>query len=386
MEFYGFPRKDDTAGIRNYVGIISAMDNVNPLARKIVDNVYGTILITDLFGRKMSGTNHEMRMKALSGMGKNPNLGGVIVLSLHQASAMSLAETIATSGKDIECIVFQEIGSSLKFVEEGIRTAVKMVKKFSGIRRTARPLSDLIIGVECGGSDFSSGISGNPALGIAADKILDSGGSVILSETSEVMGAEHILAKRALNQKVADKIFKAVKETENLAKVAGVPDIRKSNPAADNIKGGITTLAEKALGAIKKAGSKTLMDVLEFCDPVPSGEKGFYFMNTPSPACESMTALAAGGAQLIVFNTGLGNPSANPVTPTIKITGNPFMVQKSADDLDIDVSDIISNGLSLEEGGERIFQEIIEVANGKMTFSEIFGISQSTISVAGASF
>jgi len=125
MEFYGFPRKDDTAGIRNYVGIISAMDNVNPLARKIVDNVYGTILITDLFGRKMAGTNHEMRVRALSGMGKNPNLGGVIVLSLHQASAMSLAEPMATSGKDIECIVFQEIGSSLKFVEEGIRTAVK---------------------------------------------------------------------------------------------------------------------------------------------------------------------------------------------------------------------------------------------------------------------
>jgi altronate dehydratase large subunit len=386
MEFYGFPRKDGTAGIRNYVGIISAMDNVNPLARKIVDNAYGTVLITDLFGRKMAGTNHEMRVKALSGMGKNPNLGGVIVLSLHQPSAMSLAEPIASSGKDVECIVFQEIGSSLKCVEQGIRTAVKMVKKFSGVQRSVLPLSELIIGVECGGSDFSSGISGNPALGTAADKLLDAGGTVVLSETAEIMGAEHILAKRAINQEVADKVYSAIKEIEDLAKIAGVKDIRKSNPAADNIKGGITTLAEKALGAIRKAGSKSLKDVLQFCETIPLNEKGFYFMNTPSPACESMTGLAAGGAQLTVFNTGLGNPSANPVTPTIKLTGNPFTVQKSADDLDIDVSDIVSKGLSLEEGGERIFQEIIKVANGKMTFSEIFGITQSTISVIGASF
>ncbi|MDF1594401.1 MAG: UxaA family hydrolase [Desulfobacterales bacterium] len=386
MEFLGFQRKDGSVGIRNYVGIISAMDNVNPLARKIVENVQGTVLISDLFGRKMMGTNHEMRVKALTGMGNNSNLGGVIVVSLHQPSAMSLAEPISASGKDVECIVFQELGSSLKCLEQGIRTAVKMVKKLSGVQRSAHPLSDLIIGVECGGSDFSSGISGNPALGNAADRLLDAGGTVVLSETGEIIGAEHILAKRSVSREVADKVFKAVKEIENLARAAGVSDIRESNPAADNIKGGITTLAEKALGAIKKAGNKPLKDVLGFCDAIPFRAPGFYFMSTPAPACESMTGLAAGGAQLIVFNTGLGNPSANPVTPTIKMTGNPYTVQISSDDIDIDVSDIISNGVSIEDAGERIFKEIQNVANGKMTFSEIFGISQSTISVVGASF
>jgi altronate dehydratase large subunit len=386
MKFYGFPRKDGTVGIRNHVGIISAMDIVNPLARKIVENVHGTILITDLFGRKMAGLNHEMRVKALSGMGKNPNLGGIIVLSLHKPSAMTIAESIADSGKDIECIAFQEIGSSLKCLEQGIRSAVKMVKKLSGFQRSDLPLSELVIGVECGGSDFSSGISGNPALGIASDKLLDAGATIVMGETAEIIGAEHILAKRAVSPDVANKIYRAVKEIEDLARIAGVKDIRKSNPAVDNIKGGITTLAEKALGAIRKAGSKPLQDVLQFCDTIPLSQKGFYFMDTPSPACESMTGLAAGGAQMIVFNTGLGNPAANPVTPTIKMTGNPYTIQQSSDDIDIDVSDIIINGLSLEDAGERIFEEIINIANGKMTFSEIFGISQSTISVAGASF
>ena len=386
MEFYGFQRNDGLVGIRNYVGIISAMDIVNPIAKKIAENVNGSVLVTDLFGRKLAGLNHEIRVRALTGLGKNPNLGGVIVASLHRPSAMSLAEPIAASGKDVECIVFQELGSSLRCVEQGVRTAVKMVKKLSGMQRSTLPLSKLIIGVECGGSDFSSGISGNPAIGIAADRLLDEGGTVVLAETAEIIGAEHILAKRAVNRAVADKIYKAVAEIEHLAKEAGVPDIRKSNPAADNIKGGITTLAEKALGAIKKAGNKPLKDVLEYCVTVPSGDEGFYFMSTAAPACESMTGLAAGGAQLIVFNTGIGNPAANPVAPTIKLTGNPFTVQKSPDDLDIDVSDVISNGLSLEDAGERIFKEILSVTNGQMTFSEIFETSQSTISVTGASF
>ena len=385
-EFYGYERKDGTVGIRNNVAIISAMDNVNPIARKIAENTYGTVLITDLFGRKMMGTNHEMRVKALCGLAKNPNFGGVIVISLHRPSAMSLAEPISASGKNVECIVFQEIGSSLKCVEHGIRTAVKMVKKNSGTLRTRHPLSKLTIGVECGGSDFSSGISGNPALGNASDRLLQAGGTVVLSETAEIMGAEHILAKRSVHPEVAEKIYKAVENMEELARLAGVPDIRKSNPAADNIKGGITTLAEKALGAIKKAGNQPLKGVIEFCEGVPIADPGFYFMNTPSPACESMTGLAAGGVQLIVFNTGIGNPGANPVTPTIKMTGNPFTVEKSPDDLDVDVSDIISGGVSIEDAGERIFNELLSVANGKLTFSEIYNATQSTISVAGASY
>ena len=385
-DFFGYLRENNRVGIRNYVGVISDMDNVNPIAKNIVDNVQGTVLITDLFGRKQMGVNYELRFKTMTGLGGNPNLAAVIVVGLHKPSAMALAEAISESGKGVECIVYQEIGSTLKCMEHGVRTAVKLVKKCSTMRRRPLPLSTLKIGVECGGSDFSSGIAGNSAIGVASDKLLDVGGTVVLSETAEVMGAEHILAKRAVNQNVANKLLKAVEEINRLSEMAGVPDIRKSNPSVDNKKGGLTTLAEKSLGSIQKAGSKPLKDVLDYGEPIPIDSSGFYFMSTPTPACESMTAMAAGGVQMIVFNTGVGNPAAHPVTPTIKVTGNPYTTEKSTDDLDVDVSHIISAGMSVDEAGERIFDEMIAVASGKMTVSEILKATQSAISIIGASF
>ncbi len=385
-EFFGYKRNDGTVGIRNDVGVISVMDNVNHIAEKIVDYVSGTVLITDLFGRKQMGINYELRLKTLTGLGRNPNLGGVIIVGLHRPSVMDLAEIISAAGKPVECIVYQELGSSLICVEHGIQTAVKFVKQCSETGRRSFPLSKLKIGVECGGSDFSSGIAGNPAIGNASDRLMNAGGTVVLTETGEVMGAEHILAKRAVNPTVAEKLLKAIEEINRLAEIAGVPDIRKSNPSIDNKQGGITTLAEKSLGSIQKGGTMPLQDVLDYGDPIPADSQGFYFMSAPGPACESMTALAAGGVQIIVFNTGVGNPAANPVAPTIKITGNPSTSEKSIDDLDLDVSDIISHGLSIEAAGERIFNEILSVANGKMTVSEILGATQSAISVIGASY
>ena len=383
-EFMGYQRDDGGVGIRNYVGVISAMDTVNPIARKIVDLVHGTVLISDLFGRKLAGFNHEIRFRSMTGLGKNPNIGGVIVISLHNASAMPIAEAIAEAKKDVEVIAFQEIGSTLKCIEHGMRLAVKMVKKLSDQNRQPFPLANLKIGVECGGSDFSSGISGNPAVGNASDRLLELGGTVLLSETPEIIGAEHVLAKRAVNSKVAKKLLNSVKKMEALAKKAGFSDIRSSNPSADNIKGGLTTLAEKSLGAILKAGNKQLIGVLDYAEPLPP-KPGFYFMHTAAPACESLTGLAAGGVQLVVFNTGLGNPIANPVTPTIKVSGNPYTVKKSADDLDLDLSKIITKGISIENAGNNVFHEILKVANGKMTFSEIVDVTQSTISVVGPS-
>lgn len=384
QEFTGFPRGDGSVGIRNYVAVISAIDSLNPIAAKIVDLVKGTVLVTDLFGRKLAGVNHPVRIRSLAGMAQNPNVGAVIVVSLHVPSARAVAEPISATGKEVEIVAFQELGSTLKTIEQGVRIAVQMVKKCSAQRREPVPLSSLILGVECGGSDFSSGISGNPAIGNAADRLLDRGGTVILSETPEIIGAEHILARRAVSREVGEKLLQCVRDIEALAKATGFEDVRASNPSADNKKGGLTTLAEKSLGAVLKGGSKPLQGVLDYGEK-PGSPHGFYFMTTPAPACESLTGLAAGGAQLVVFNTGLGNPIANPVTPTIKVTGNPFTYAKSADDIDVSVTDIISKGMSVEAGGEMIFAEMLDVACGKKTFSEIMGITQSTIRVFGPS-
>ncbi len=383
-EFAGYLRKDGRAGIRNEVAVISVIDSLNPVAAKIADLVRGTVLVTDLFGRKMGGINHEVRIRSLAGMAMNPNVGAVLVVSLHMPSALSVADPIAASGKDVEIVAFQDVGSTLKAIEQGARLAVKLVKAGSMLRRQAIPISRLMLGVECGGSDFSSGISGNPAVGRAADLLLEQGGTVILSETPEIMGAEHILARRAVSKAVGDKLLQAVREMEALAKATGFEDVRASNPSADNRKGGLSTLAEKSLGAVLKAGSKPLQGVLDFAERPPD-VPGFYFMTTPAPACESMTGLAAGGAQLIVFNTGLGNPIANPIAPTVKLTGNPFTYAKCPDDFDVSVADIISSGVTVEAGGDRIFREILDVASGKKTCSEILGITQSTIRVLGPS-
>ena len=384
--FFGYPRANGTVGVRNRVGIISLMDNSNGLAKKIAENVRGTDLVTDLFGRKMIGRNHDMRLKAIHGMAMNPNVAAVVLVSLHSTSTEAFAEPISAAGKDVECIAFQEFGSTWRCVEAGIVAAAKFARKHSTMRRSEQPLSKLIFGVECGGSDFSSGISGNPALGHAADLLLDAGGSVVLSETAEIMGAEHLLAERAVNQEVAAKIVQAIADMEEMSRMGGVPDIRKTNPSADNIKGGLTTLAEKALGAVKKAGTKPLQGVVDYCEPVIPEPPGFYFMSTPAPACESMTGLAAGGCQIIGFNTGLGQPSSHPFVPTIKVTGNPLAASRGFDDLDVDVSDIMKGTMSIEEGGERIYREFLAVANGQYTYTELYGTGQSTIGVAGASF
>lgn len=384
--FFGFPRNNGSVGVRNRVGIISLMDNSNGLAQKIAENVRGTDLVTDLFGRKMIGRNHEMRLKAIHGMAMNPNLAGVVLVTLHRASADAFAEPIAAQGKDVACVAFQDVGSTLRSIESGVLAAAGMVKKYSSMRRSEQPLSKLVFGVECGGSDFSSGLSGNPALGHAADLLLDAGGSVVLSETAEIMGAEHLLAERAVNKDVAAKIMRAIADMEEMSRMGGVDDIRKTNPSADNIKGGLTTLAEKALGAVKKAGTKPLQGVVDYCDPVIPDPPGFYFMSTPAPACESMTGLAAGGCQIIGFNTGLGQPSSHPIAPTIKISGNPVTASRAFDDLDVDVSKIMTGEMSIEEGGQRIYEELLAVANGRRTFTELLGTGQSTIGVAGASF
>ncbi len=384
--FFGYPRSNGSVGVRNRIGIISLMDNCNGLAQKINQNVRGTDLVTDLFGRKLIGRNHEMRLKAIHGMAMNPNLAGVVLISLHSTSTDTFAGPIADAGKDVECVAFQDECSTWRAVEKGIVAAAKLVRKHSATQRSEQPLSKLIFGVECGGSDFSSGISGNPALGHAADLLMDAGGSVVLSETAEIMGAEHLLAERSVNKDVAAKIVQAIADMEEMSRMGGVEDIRKTNPSADNIKGGLTTLAEKALGAVKKAGTKPLQGVVDYCEPVIPEPPGFYFMSTPAPACESMTGLAAGGAQIIGFNTGLGQPSSHPFSPTIKITGNPHAAARGFDDLDVDVSEIMSGTMTIEEGGQLIYDELLRVANGQYTYTELYETGQSTIGVAGASF
>lgn len=226
----------------------------------------------------------------------------------------------------------------------------------------------MVVAVECGGSDWTSGIASNPAVGYVADLIIDNGGCVVFSETTEIIGGEHILAKRCINDKVKEKLFKAVSRVIERAKREGI-DLIGTNPSPGNIKGGLSTIEEKSLGAILKSGSKPIIDILEYGEEIPK-EKGCYFMDTPGHDVESICGMVAGGAQLVVFTTGRGTPTGNPIAPVIKVTSNPDTFKKMPDIIDIYVG-IIEKKETVEEAGKRTFETILKVASGLKTHAEI---------------
>jgi altronate dehydratase large subunit len=358
------------------------MDNTNPTTENIAKAVCGTIPLCTPFGRTQIGHDFEMTLKTLSAIGCHPNIAAVLVLSLSLESARRLAGLIEPSGKPVETLGLQECGGTTALLAEGIRSAARLVLEASELNREACSFSDLIIGVECGGSDTTSGIVSNPATGMFADRFIDEGGTIILSEPAEFMGAEHLLAARAVKEGDRKRIIEMVKWFEDEAKRAGV-DMRGINPTPDNISGGLSTLEEKSLGAIVKGGTRPVGEIIEYADS-PS-RKGLIIMNTPSAACESMTGLVGGGAQIIVFSTGRGNSIGAPVAPTLKITGNPNTAKRMPENIDLDLSDVITRRVPLENAAERLWQRLLKVASGKYTCCEILHEQQLSVSRFGPS-
>jgi altronate dehydratase large subunit len=327
----------------------------------------------------------EQTARTLIGVGRNPNVAAVLVIGLgcEVVNSSMIASKIAESGKPAKNLIIQEVGGTLKTVKEGLRIAREMASFASRLKREKANIDSLILGVECGGSDACSGLSANPALGIVSDILVKEGGTVILSETTESIGAEHILAKRAINRAVKKKILEIVKRTEMRALSLGV-DIGRANPAPGNYEGGITTLEEKSLGCVMKGGSSKIMEVLEYAE-TPT-KKGLVLMDTPGHDAESVTGLLAGGTQIIAFTTGRGNPLGSPITPVIKIASNSYVYSKMKDNMDINAGEIITGNKSVQEIGKKIFSEIVRVSSGKLTKSEILGHREFAINRIGPSF
>lgn len=367
--FWGYRRADGRFGIRNHVAILAVMDNVNGVVKHLEQLVSGTMAIPVWYGRGQFGADDVLFRRAQAGLATNPNIHSVLVISLERVSAKKVADAIAISGKPVEHISVQDIGGTVEALATGIRKLIPMVEAASAQRPEFVPLSELVLGVECGGTDTTSGIAANPALGYVADRVVDAGGTVYLSETSEWMGAEQVLARRARTEAVSAEIWAAVRRVEDSATARGV-DIRGANPVPDNIRGGITTIEEKSLGAIIKGGTKQIQDVLPYA--MAAEGKGLYLMDTAAPAAESMTGLAAGGTQLILFSTGQMNIMGNLVAPTIKVTGNPRTADKLRDNVDVDVSAMLT-GESLEAAGGRLLEASLQVASGRLTRAEILG-------------
>jgi altronate dehydratase large subunit len=319
------------------------------------------------------GADYEQMLRTLVGLADNPNVGAVLIVALgcEGIQAQTVQQRLAGSGKPVSTVVIQENGGTLGTAEVGVRTAFEMARALSQQRRVPCDMTDLVLGLECGGSDPTSGIASNPVVGVASDMLLAEGGTSILSETTELIGAEHILARRAKNDHVAQRLYEIVARTESRAVEAGT-DLRGSQPTPGNIAGGLTTIEEKSLGCIYKAGSAPVQGVLEYAEAVPRGG-GMYVMDTPGQDIDSITGMVAGGAQLVVFTTGRGTPTGNPIAPVIKVTGNTKTYQKMIDNIDLNAGRVIDDSVSVDHVGRELFAEILDVANGKLTKAESLG-------------
>lgn len=358
-------------GVRNHCVVLSAMDLVNGIVAHIGAIVKGTISVPIWYGRGQYGMDGALMQRTLAGIIRNANVGGVVIVSLEEKSAEELLDVARRSGKLAEAVVVQSVGDSLTAIATGARYAAKMVSRLSMDIRRSLEISDLVVGMECGASDATSGIVANPLVGRIADRIVDAGGTVMFSETAELVGAENALMTRAIDPSVAERIRVIVGRVEEEAERRGV-SLLGVNPSPDNIRGGLSSLEEKALGSVAKGGTRTISGVLSYAT-APT-KPGLYIMDTPSPASESLTGLAAGGCQVFMFSTGQGNPVGFPIVPTIKISANPETTAKHSLDLDCDLSLVLQGLNSLDDAQDALWNELKWVVNGKLTMSEILGM------------
>jgi altronate dehydratase large subunit len=384
MTFKGFRRPDGKAGTRNHVLVMPSVVCANRVARGISQQVVGTNWVEHQNGCTQLGVDAELTAHVLVSHGTHPNVYGVVIVGLgcETVRAQDIAAEIRRKCpyKPVHLVVIQDEGGSLKATAAGASAARVMVMEASRMEREDIDVSELILGTECGGSDACSGISGNPALGIASDLLIDEGGTVILAETTEIIGAEHIIAARAVNQQVSKKCFDTVNRYESLATNMNV-DMRGGQPTPGNIEGGLSSIEEKSLGCIYKAGSRPLQDVIGYAEPIEG--KGLIWMDTPGQDIEQITGMVAGGCQLIVFTTGRGTCCGSPIAPTIKVSTTTPLFEKMQDNIDLDAGPIVTGEATVLQIGQRIFAEMIEVASGRLTKAEILGFNDFAINRIG---
>jgi altronate dehydratase large subunit len=381
----GYRRQNGKVGIRNHVLLMPTVVCANQVVNRIQQQVPGTVAIPHQHGCSQVGEDKIRTHQVLSGMGKNSNVGAVLIVSLGceviNAQKM-MEEIIEETGKPVAWLDIQNEGGSVKTIQRGIEVARSLVLEVEKTPREEVPFSELIVGVKCGGSDATSGLCSNPALGKASDLIILEGGSIVMGETTEIIGAEHLVAQKAVSEEVRSKLYFCVQRFEKEIERMGV-DMRGGNPSPGNIEGGLSSIEEKSLGCISKAGTAPLQGVVEYAEPLTG--TGYYFMDSPGNDIECVSGMAAAGVQLVCFTTGRGTPTGNPIVPVIKITGNEFTAKRMNDNIDMDTSGVLLGKETLDEAGKKIFDKIAETASGQLTKAEILGHQEFSINRIGIS-
>jgi altronate dehydratase large subunit len=379
MKFWGYKRPDGRVGIRNYVLILPASVCASDTTRIIASQVNGSVTFNNQNGCSQVPPDQQFTMDVEAGYAANPNVYGTVVVSLGcENCQMDLVVKAIQerTNKPLKQVIIQEEGGTLKAIDKAVRYAKEMVQEASMMRREECDMSKLIVGTECGGSDPTSGLAANPTIGELSDRLVDLGATSILSETTEFIGAEHILARRGKDEKVKEQILGIVHRYEHALQLVG-EEVREGNPSPGNKAGGLTTLEEKSLGCIHKGGHRTIQAVYDYGKQIDT--TGLVIMDTPGNDPSSVAGMVAGGCQVVVFSTGRGTPTGNPLVPVIKITGNKLTFQKMEDNIDYDASPVIYGKKTMGEQGDELLAMTMEVVNGKQSKAESLGYTEMAI-------
>lgn len=389
-EFLGYQRDDGTVGTRNYIGILTSVNCSGSVAKFVAEeaeksgllkrykNVDGVVPIVHGSGCGManSGEGYDLLFRTLSGYARNPNFAAILLIGLG-CEVMQITDLVGKNRlqneESFRYMTIQSEGGTSKTIERGMSTLTELLEYADQSKRQPSSVSKLTVGLQCGGSDGYSGITANPALGVASDILVQHGGISILSETPEIYGAEHLLTRRALTEEIGKKLLDRISWWENYTARNGGE--MNNNPSPGNKRGGLTTILEKSLGAVAKGGVSPLAGVFEYGEKIDT--HGFVYMDSPGYDPCSVTGQIASGANIIVFTTGRGSVSGYKPSPCIKLSTNTGMYRRMSGDIDLDCGDIIENGVTLEEKGKQIFEQIVRVASSQKTKSEELGFGGS---------
>ena len=375
--FKGYRRSDGRIGIRNHVLVIPTVSCVNRVAMDIA-NKTGAATFLHPYGCTFDAEENRITDETFIGHGRHPNVGAVLVVSLgcETSSAKRITEAIAESGKPVELLIVQKEGGSRTTRDRGASIVRKMQESLDKTPQDEGDISELIVGLECGSSDAFSGLTANPAVGEAADIIVGAGGTVVLSEVTEMVGAEPVLERRGKTDAIKAELMTLIKKYEIELSMT-TEDDSGVFISPGNIEGGLTTIEEKSLGCIYKAGTHPVVQIVDYGE-VPT-EKGVVIMDTPGFDIASVTGKVAGGAQIVFFTTGKGTPTGSSIAPVVKVSSNNRTFEAMEDDIDISAGDVLDGRKTLKEVGRELVDLLMEIANGKQAKGEDYNIQEFAI-------
>ncbi|HVW56889.1 MAG TPA: UxaA family hydrolase [Rhizobiaceae bacterium] len=382
--FLGFSRPRGRAGTRNHLLVLGINGLIAATAARAASALPFARLVATPYGRGQFGPDKECHFRQLAGIGANPNNGAVLIIGVDRKSADDVAAAVsARAAVPIEVLTLDDTHEdALELGVRAIRAGASLSRDISRARREAVPLSELYLGLECGHSDASSGLAANPLAGALADRLVDAGGTIVIGETIEWLGAEHALSPRGVTPETGEAIVRAVAAREAAVSAAGI-DLIGNNPGQENIRGGLSTIEEKSLGAIAKAGTRPIIALLSFAEP--PRRPGLHLMDGPSFSPESMTGFVASGTQMILFTTGPGNSYCSLLAPTIKISANPAASAQIRNQFDFDASRIFEGRETLDAAADRLLDEAVAFASGMLTWGEAVGEGAECFTRIGAS-